>query len=158
MWAWLAGHNRRPCRCDRRSRRRRWRCSCRLAQQRRIASGTRRTKACRTPLLDLIRDERVGIDGAFWFMEDARYTAALDRKIAEGVPVQVLVHPRANSSYPLNADRLRELRDARIPMHPEPRGWAGDRSIRSCCRRGPIWIARPGLAGDATILPESGGP
>jgi hypothetical protein len=71
---------------------------------------------CRTPLLALIRDERVGIDVAFWFMEDARYTAALERKIAEGVPVRVLVDPRANSSYPLNAARLRELRDAGVPM------------------------------------------
>jgi phosphatidylserine/phosphatidylglycerophosphate/cardiolipin synthase-like enzyme len=71
---------------------------------------------CRAPLLTLIRDEQVGIDVAFWFMEDARYTAALARKVAEGVPVRVLVDPRANSSYPLNADRLRELRDAGIPM------------------------------------------
>ena len=71
---------------------------------------------CRTPLLDLIRNERVGIDVAFWFMEDARYTAALERKIAEGVPVRVLVDPRANSSYPLNRDRLQELEDAGIPM------------------------------------------
>jgi hypothetical protein len=71
---------------------------------------------CRAPLLELIRNERVGIDVAFWFMEDARYTAALANKVAEGVPVRVLVDPRANSSYPLNADRLRELRDAGIPM------------------------------------------
>ena len=28
---------------------------------------------CRTPLLALIDAERVGIDVAFWFMEDARY-------------------------------------------------------------------------------------
>ena len=71
---------------------------------------------CRTPLLELIRNEQVGVDVAFWFMEDARYTAALARKIAEGVPVRVLVDTRANSSYPLNPDRLRELRDAGIPM------------------------------------------
>jgi hypothetical protein len=71
---------------------------------------------CRTPLLALIRDERVGVDVAFWFMEDARYTAALGMKIAEGVPVRVLMDPRANSSYPLNADRLRELLEAGIPM------------------------------------------
>jgi phosphatidylserine/phosphatidylglycerophosphate/cardiolipin synthase-like enzyme len=61
---------------------------------------------CRAPLLDLIRNERIGVDLAFWFMEDARYTAALARKVAEGVPVRVLVDPRANSTYPLNADRL----------------------------------------------------
>jgi phosphatidylserine/phosphatidylglycerophosphate/cardiolipin synthase-like enzyme len=71
---------------------------------------------CRAPLLALIQDERVGIDVAFWFMEDARYTAALAKKLAEGVPVRVLVDTRANSSYPLNADRLRELRAAQLPM------------------------------------------
>jgi phosphatidylserine/phosphatidylglycerophosphate/cardiolipin synthase-like enzyme len=71
---------------------------------------------CRTPLLDLIRNERVGVDVAFWFMEDARYPAALARKIAEGVPVRVLVDTRANSTYPLNADRLNELRQAGVPM------------------------------------------
>jgi hypothetical protein len=71
---------------------------------------------CRAPLLQLIRDEQVGIDVAFWFMEDARYTAALRNKVAEGVPVRVLMDTRANSTYPLNADRLQELRDAGIPM------------------------------------------
>ena len=71
---------------------------------------------CRAPLLELIRNERVAVDVAFWFMEDARYTAALAAKIAEGVRVRVLVDTRANSTYPLNADRLRELRDAGIPM------------------------------------------
>jgi phosphatidylserine/phosphatidylglycerophosphate/cardiolipin synthase-like enzyme len=71
---------------------------------------------CRTPLLELIDNERLGVDVAFWFMEDARYTAALARKIAEGVPVRVLVDPRANATYPLNADRLNELRIAGAPM------------------------------------------
>jgi phosphatidylserine/phosphatidylglycerophosphate/cardiolipin synthase-like enzyme len=71
---------------------------------------------CRAPVLELIRNERVGVDVAFWFMEDARYTAALARKLAEGVPVRVLVDPRANGTSPLNADRLNELRDAGAPM------------------------------------------
>ena len=71
---------------------------------------------CRAPLLELIRNERVGVDVAFWFMEDARYSAALARKVTEGVPVRVLVDPRANGTYPLNADRLNELRDAGAPM------------------------------------------
>jgi hypothetical protein len=71
---------------------------------------------CRAPLLALIQNERVGIDVAFWFMEDARYTAALGKKLAEGVPVRVLVDVRANSSYPLNADRLGEMREAKLPM------------------------------------------
>ena len=71
---------------------------------------------CREPLLDLINNERVAIDVAFWFMEDARYTAALARKMSEGVPVRVLMDTRANSSYPHNATRLDELRAAGIPM------------------------------------------
>ena len=71
---------------------------------------------CRAPLLQLIRNERVGIDVAFWFMEDARYTAALNRKVAEGVPVRVLVDTRANATYPLNAQRLEELRAGGVPM------------------------------------------
>ena len=48
-------------------------------------------------------------------MEDARYTAALRKQMAEGVPVRVRIDTRANSSYPLNPDRLQELRDAGIP-------------------------------------------
>ena len=32
---------------------------------------------CRSILINLIRNETVGIDVAFWFMEDARYTAEL---------------------------------------------------------------------------------
>ena len=71
---------------------------------------------CRAPLLELIRNEQVGVDVAFWFMEDARYSAALARKVAEGVPVRVLVDPRPNGTYPLNADRLNELRAAGVPM------------------------------------------
>ena len=71
---------------------------------------------CRAPLLNLIRQETQGIDVAFWFMEEARYTAELIRKHQAGVPVRVLIDPRANSTYPLNADRLNELQAAGIPM------------------------------------------
>jgi phosphatidylserine/phosphatidylglycerophosphate/cardiolipin synthase-like enzyme len=71
---------------------------------------------CRARLITLIRNERVGIDAAFWFMEDARYSNELVRKAAEGVPVRLIVDPRANSTYPANADRIAQLRDAGIPM------------------------------------------
>jgi phosphatidylserine/phosphatidylglycerophosphate/cardiolipin synthase-like enzyme len=71
---------------------------------------------CRAILLNYIRNERVGIDVAFWFMEDARYTSELIKKHQAGVPVRVLVDPRANSTYPLNASRLNELQTAGIPM------------------------------------------
>ena len=34
---------------------------------------------CRTPLINLIRAENVGIDVGFWFMEDQRYVSELMR-------------------------------------------------------------------------------
>ena len=71
---------------------------------------------CRTPLLDLIRAETVGIDVAFWFMEDARYSAALIDRWKAGVPVRILVDTRANKNYPTNAALLQQFRDAGIPM------------------------------------------
>ena len=55
---------------------------------------------CRAILINYIRNEKVGIDVAFWFMEDARYTAELIRKHQAGVPVRVLIDPRANAGYP----------------------------------------------------------
>jgi hypothetical protein len=71
---------------------------------------------CRALLLNLIRNEKVGIDVAFWFMEDPRYTSELISRHRAGVPVRVLVDPRANVDYPLNASRLNELQAAGIPM------------------------------------------
>ena len=73
-------------------------------------------ESCRSILINLIRNETVGIDVAFWFMEDARYTAELISRHRAGVPVRVLIDPRANSSYPLNAQRLQELQAGGIPM------------------------------------------
>jgi len=71
---------------------------------------------CRTILINYINNETVGIDVAFWFMEDSRYTTALINRFKAGVPVRVLVDPRANPTYPLNANRLAELQAAGIPM------------------------------------------
>jgi hypothetical protein len=71
---------------------------------------------CRAVLINYIRSETVGIDVAFWFMEDARYTNELIARWRAGVPVRVLMDPRANSAYPLNAERLAELQSAGIPM------------------------------------------
>src|SRR5829696_8969986 len=71
---------------------------------------------CRAILINYIRNETQGIDVAFWFMEDARYTTELIRKHQAGVRVRVLMDPRANETYPLNASRLSELQTAGIPM------------------------------------------
>src|SRR3954465_68380 len=58
---------------------------------------------CREQVLDLIRNEQVGIDVGFWFMEDGRYANELVAKFKSGVPVRILVDQRANSSKRLNA-------------------------------------------------------
>src|SRR5829696_9828970 len=71
---------------------------------------------CRSILINYIRNETVGIDVGFWFMEDARYTAELTRRHQAGVRVRVLMDPRANATYPYNAARLSELQTAGIPM------------------------------------------
>jgi phosphatidylserine/phosphatidylglycerophosphate/cardiolipin synthase-like enzyme len=71
---------------------------------------------CRAILLNLIRAETVGIDVAFWFMEDQRYTAELIRRFNAGVKVRVLIDTQANSTNAFNATRLAELRNAGIPM------------------------------------------
>jgi phosphatidylserine/phosphatidylglycerophosphate/cardiolipin synthase-like enzyme len=71
---------------------------------------------CRAPLLNLIRNEKQGIDVAFWYMVDARYSNEIVLRWKAGVPVRVLVDSRANSSKPNNATTLQQLKDAGIPM------------------------------------------
>ena len=71
---------------------------------------------CRTPLLNLIRNERQGIDLAFWFMTDARYSYEIIQRFRAGVPVRVLVDEQATRTHPSNATILASLRDAGIPM------------------------------------------
>ncbi len=71
---------------------------------------------CRTPILDLIRAETVGIDVSFWFMDDARYSAEIIRRWQAGVPVRVLLDPRADTNYPNNATVRQSLINAGIPI------------------------------------------
>ena len=71
---------------------------------------------CRAILINYIRNEQVGIDVGFWFMEDARYTAELIKRWQAGVPVRVIMDLRANATNLFNASRLQELKDAGIPM------------------------------------------
>jgi phosphatidylserine/phosphatidylglycerophosphate/cardiolipin synthase-like enzyme len=71
---------------------------------------------CRAILINYIRQETVGIDVAFWFMEDQWYARELISRFQAGVPVRVLADSRANSTYPGNAPVLTMLRDAGIPM------------------------------------------
>lgn len=71
---------------------------------------------CRARLWALIDAETVGIDVAFWFMQDDSYATKLVNRFRAGVPVRVLVDPRANPSAPGNAAVLDQLRAAGIPM------------------------------------------
>src|SRR4026207_1850718 len=71
---------------------------------------------CRTPLWQLIDAETQGIDVAFWFMQDDSYATKLINKFKAGVPVRVLVDPRANPTYAGNEEVLNMLKDAGIPM------------------------------------------
>ena len=71
---------------------------------------------CRQILVNTIRAERVGIDVAFWFMEDQWYANELIAKWRAGVPVRILVDSRANATYPRNVPVLDSLRTAGIPM------------------------------------------
>ena len=71
---------------------------------------------CRTPLLQLIRNERMGVDVAFWYMQDYLYYHALVARHSAGIPVRILVDQRASASYPLNDDIINDLRAAGIPM------------------------------------------
>ena len=66
---------------------------------------------CRTPLFDLIRAERRGIDVGFWYMADLEIANELVGAFKRGVPVRVLMDQRANATKPLNATVLSMLRD-----------------------------------------------
>jgi phospholipase D-like protein len=71
---------------------------------------------CRSPLIDLIRAETVGIDVGFWFMEDQRYVSEIIARKNAGVPVRLIIDPRANPTYPLNATSLNAFANAGVPM------------------------------------------
>ena len=72
---------------------------------------------CRSAILNLIANEKVGIDVAFWYMSDARYVNSLNIAFnTNKVPVRVLVDERANNSHPSNASILTSLVSTHIPM------------------------------------------
>ena len=69
---------------------------------------------CRTQLLNLINAETVGIDVAFWFMEDSRYSSALIKRHQAGVPVRILMDTRHTST--VNATVIQALAGGGVPM------------------------------------------
>jgi phosphatidylserine/phosphatidylglycerophosphate/cardiolipin synthase-like enzyme len=71
---------------------------------------------CRNPLWSLIDHETVGIDVAFWFMQDTSISNKIIARWQAGVPVRILVDPRANPTYAGNEDILNAFKAAGIPM------------------------------------------
>jgi PKD repeat protein len=71
---------------------------------------------CRSPIWQLIDNETQGIDIAFWFMDDTSYVPKIIAKWQAGVPVRVLVDPRASATHPINQQVLDQLAAAGIPM------------------------------------------
>ncbi len=86
-------------------------------------------ESCRDDVLGLIQRETVGIDLSFWFMTDARYSNEIVKRWKAGLPVRIIMDPRANTSKPANAPQLQQFRDAGIPMLNKPFGdiahWKG---------------------------------
>ena len=74
------------------------------------------TSDCRAQVLTLIQNERVGIDVGFWFMQDARYMSEIVRRRQAGVPIRILMDPRANATYAGNDTMLAGFAQAGIPM------------------------------------------
>ena len=77
---------------------------------------------CRTQLLTLIQNERVGIDVAFWFMQDSRYMSEIIRRWQAGVPVRLLIDPRANPTYTGNDQMIAAFQQAGIPLRKRTAG------------------------------------
>src|SRR5947208_1764103 len=71
---------------------------------------------CRTQHLTLIQNEHVGIDVGFWFMQDSRYMNEIIKRWQAGVPVRIIMDPRANASYPGNSDMIAGFQNAGIPL------------------------------------------
>jgi phosphatidylserine/phosphatidylglycerophosphate/cardiolipin synthase-like enzyme len=74
------------------------------------------TSNCRTQLLTLIQNEQIGIDVGFWFMQDSRYMTEIVKRWQAGVPVRILIDPRANASYPGNDQMIAGFQNAGIPL------------------------------------------
>jgi phosphatidylserine/phosphatidylglycerophosphate/cardiolipin synthase-like enzyme len=76
---------------------------------------------CRSPILQLINKETVGIDVSFWFMTDSRYSQALIKRWQAGVPVRIIVDTRADAEYGGN----KAVRDALVAAHLPIRNYHG---------------------------------
>lgn len=77
---------------------------------------------CRAPLLTLIRNEKVAIDVAFWFMTDSTISGALISRWKAGIPIRILMDAEANINHPGNAPIIAQLKKAGLPMRQKTAG------------------------------------
>ncbi|MGH9141698.1 MAG: phospholipase D-like domain-containing protein, partial [Vicinamibacterales bacterium] len=77
---------------------------------------------CRVPLISLIDNETQGIDVGVWFFKDSRFVTALINAKHRGVPVRIIMDPRANAQYSANGPLLDKLSAAGIPMRKRTAG------------------------------------
>src|ERR1044072_5247884 len=61
---------------------------------------------CYSPLLDLVRPENNGLDVAFYMIELPTLADAIIARYQAGVPVRLLVEPRADLKFPNNQPLL----------------------------------------------------
>jgi phosphatidylserine/phosphatidylglycerophosphate/cardiolipin synthase-like enzyme/regulation of enolase protein 1 (concanavalin A-like superfamily) len=107
---------------------------------------------CRAILINYIRNENVGIDVGFWFMEDARYTYELGKRVQAGVPVRVIMDTRANATNKYNAQRLAELQAAGIPMRTKSGGGIMHYKLMLFAGQGIVEFSGANFSADAWIF------
>ena len=71
---------------------------------------------CRNQLWSLIDHETVGIDVAYWFMQDTSVANKIVARWQAGVPVRILVDPRANLTQTGNEAIINQFKAAGIPI------------------------------------------
>jgi phosphatidylserine/phosphatidylglycerophosphate/cardiolipin synthase-like enzyme len=71
---------------------------------------------CYTPLLRAVQAETVGIDFAFYGIQLPALADAIIRRHQAGVPVRIIVEPRANLKFPDNQSILDKFKAAGVPM------------------------------------------
>ena len=71
---------------------------------------------CYSPLLELVKKETVGIDMALYMIELPGLADAIISRYQAGVPVRLIVEPRANLKFAQNGPLLDKFKAAGIPM------------------------------------------
>jgi hypothetical protein len=71
---------------------------------------------CRTPIIQMIRAETVGIDVSYWFMDDTRYSTEIIKRWQAGVPVRIILDTRSDTNYPASKNVRQAFINAGIPI------------------------------------------